>query len=329
MAVQLPVKKTDMWRFSDPPNPEVAIASNEAAALDLFGAGGLAVEPQVRYGFPTFPMEVRMIRRAVVSLLALALGLPPIARADEAVSESVLTARFPDRGISALVTHHAQHDPFRRAILLLPGHPGIMKLESAESFQLKGNFLVRSRRHWLDRETVVLTVDAPSDEWGSFTGRFRASSRYAEDIRGLAQQIEAAWGRLPLVLVGTSEGSVSAYHAARALGPDNVKVIFTASLFETSSNSPGLASLDFDDFKTPMLWVHHADDPCRWTPYRQAKRHAEKTGAPLITVRASNAGRGDPCQAFSQHGFVGVERETVQAMKRWVVDGTAADVAAP
>lgn len=25
---------------------------------------------------------------------------------------------------------------------------------------------------------------------------------------------------------------------------------------ETSSNSPGLASLDFDDFKTPMLWVH-------------------------------------------------------------------------
>lgn len=270
-----------------------------------------------------------MIRDAFVLLLTLALFLPPAARADEAVSESVLTARFPDRSLSALVTHYAQHEPFKRAILLMPGHPGIMKIESAAAFQLKGNFLVRSRAHWLDRETVVLSVDAPSDEWSSFTGRFRASERYAEDLRGLAREIEKAWGKLPLAIVGTSEGSVSAYHAARALGPDNVKAVFTASLFETSSNSPGLASLDFDEFKLPMLWVHHENDPCRYTPYWQAKRHAEKTRAPLITVRSSNAGRGDPCQAFTPHGFVGAERETVQAMKRWVVDGTAADVAVP
>ena len=106
-------------------------------------------------------------------------------------------------------------------------------------------------------------------------------------------------------------------------------MIFSSSLFDTSSNSPGLASLDFDDFKTPMLWVHHADDPCRWTAYWQAKRHAEKTRSPLITVRSSNAGKGHPCQAFSQHGFVGVEEETVRAMKRWIVDGIAADVVAP
>ena len=271
-----------------------------------------------------------MIRPAGALLFSLVLCLAPgAARAEEAVGESVLTARFPDRSISALVTHHAQHDPFRRAILLMPGHPGIMKLESTESYQLKGNFLVRSRRHWLDRETVVLTVDAPSDEWRGFTGRFRAGPRYAEDIRGLAQEIEKVWGRLPLVLVGTSEGSVSAFHAARALGSDGVKVIFTASLFDQSSNSHGLASLDFGELKVPMLWVHHESDPCRWTPYWQAKRHAEKTRSPLITVRSSNPGRGDPCQAFSQHGFVGVERETVQAMKRWIADGTAADVPGP
>lgn len=268
-----------------------------------------------------------MIRPLTVLISSLSLCLlAGAATADDAVSESVLTARFPDRSLSALVTHLAQHDPFKRAIVLLPGYPGIMKLESAESYQLKGNFLIRSRRHWLDRETVVLTVDAPSDEWGSFTGRFRAGPRYAEDLRGLAREIEKAWGKLPLALVGTSEGSVSAYHVARALGPDNVKAIFTASLFETSSNSHGLASLDFDDIKVPMLWVHHENDPCRYTPYRQAKRHAEKTRAPLITVRSANAGRGDPCQAFTQHGFVGVEAETVRAMKRWVTEGVAADV---
>ena len=263
---------------------------------------------------------------ACVSLCA---SFPRAAQAGEGVSESVITVKFPDRSISALATHLAEHDAFRRAILLMPGHPGIMKIQSPESFGLKGNFLIRSRSFWLDRETVVFSVDAPSDEWASFTGRFRASDRYAEDIRGLAREIEKTFGKLPRVVVGTSEGSVSAYYAARALGPENVRVIFTSSLFNNSSNSPGLASLDFDDFKIPMLWVHHADDPCRWTPFWQAKRHAEKTRAPLIAVKSAKPSRGDPCQAFSNHGYVGVEEETVRAMKNWVVNGIAADVVVP
>jgi hypothetical protein len=35
-------------------------------------------------------------------------------------------------------------------------------------FELGGNFLVRSRRHWLDEETPVAVLDAPSDERASF-----------------------------------------------------------------------------------------------------------------------------------------------------------------
>ena len=263
-----------------------------------------------------------------LAILALCLAAPAAAAADE-VSESVITARFPDRSIAALTTRLAESGPYKRAVLLMPGHPGILKLESPTSFRLKGNFLIRSRKAWLDRETIVFSVDAPSDEWAGFTGRFRAGARYAEDLRGLAREIEREFGKLPLVIVGTSEGSVSAFHAAAALGPENVKAIFTASLFEQSSNSPGLASLDFDDLKVPMLWVHHESDPCRYTPYWQAKRHAEKTRSPLITVRSANAGRGPPCEAFSPHGFVGIEEETVRAMKRWVGDGSAADVIAP
>lgn len=164
-----------------------------------------------------------MTRKVTVLISCLSLCLlAGAAMADDVVSELVITAKFPDRSMSALVTHLAQHDPFKRAIVLMPGSPGIMKLQSAGSYGMKGNFLIRSRRFWLDRETVVLSVDAPSDEWSSFTTRFRAGARYAEDIRGLVQEIEKAFGKLPLVLVGTSEGSVSAYYAARALGPDNV-----------------------------------------------------------------------------------------------------------
>lgn len=263
-------------------------------------------------------------------LIILALLSPPAQAGDDPmVKETVIKATFADRSISALVTHFEPHQAFKRAIILMPGHPGIMKIQSAEIFELKGNFLIRSRKMWLDAETVVFSVDAPSDEWRGFTGYFRSGVRYAEDIRGLALEIGKAYGPLPMIIVGTSEGSVSAYYAVRALGQANLNVIFTSSLFNSSKNSPGLAGLDFDDIKVPMLWVHHVDDPCAWTPYWQAKRHAENTRSALITVRSNIQGHGDPCKAFSPHGYIGVEAETVLAMKHWIVSGAAKDVVVP
>jgi hypothetical protein len=260
-------------------------------------------------------------------LLAALAGLP--ARAADDVSESVITASLPGRSISALVTHWREHDAFRRAILLMPGYPGIMKLRSVDDYGLKGNFLLRSRQYWLDRETVVFSVDAPSDEWNGFSGVFRASERYAEDIRELVGVIRQQYGLMPLAVVGTSEGSVSAYYAARAVPRPDTKVIFTNSVFLSSSNVQGLSELDFDRYGLPMLWVHHVDDPCRLTPYAEAQRLAQKTGAPLITVKSGNAGRGPACQPYTQHGFIGVEEATVRAMKAWIEHGVANDVVQP
>lgn len=61
---------------------------------------------------------------------------------------------------------------FKHGIALFPGHPGIMKLQEEEGkpqYDLRGNFLVRARRHWLDEETLVAVLDAPSDEWATFS----------------------------------------------------------------------------------------------------------------------------------------------------------------
>jgi hypothetical protein len=245
------------------------------------------------------------------------------------MEESVITASLPGRTIAAVVTHWQEHDAFKRAVLLMPGSPGIMKIESAQSFGMKGNFLIRSRRHWLDRETVVFSVDAPSDEWFRFMGPFRASPRYAEDIKALAQQIEQQYGRMEIAVVGTSEGSVSAYYVAKAWPRSDIKVIFTSSLFVSSRTTQGLSTFDFKNFPATMLWVHHASDPCTFTPYHDAQRHAEKTRSSLITVRSSNMGSGHPCEARSPHGYIGVEKETVLAMKDWIVQGKVTDVVLP
>jgi hypothetical protein len=77
----------------------------------------------------------------------------------------------------------------------------------------------------------------------------------------------------------------------------------------------------------PLLWVHHRDDPCQFTQYRDARRYAEKSMSPLVTVRGGGPEQGGACQARSHHGYVGVEREVVLAMRSWVKTGTVpADV---
>lgn len=270
----------------------------------------------------------RVLRTGAMLLVWLGFSVPTVHAAD-GLSESVITATLPGRSISALVTHLQDHDTFQHAIVLMPGSPGIMKIESAESFGMKGNFLIRARRHWLDRKTLVFSVDAPSDEWAGFTVRFRSTERYAQDIRALVGAIRAKYGTLPLTIVGTSEGSISAYYAALAVPGKDTKVIFSSSLFLSSRVANGLAVLDFDNFPIPMLWVHHESDPCRFTPYHEAQRMAQRTRAPLITVKSSNAGQGNPCEARSPHGFIGAERETVQVMKAWALTGVVGDVVMP
>jgi hypothetical protein len=75
--------------------------------------------------------------------------------------------------------------------------------------------------------------------------------------------------------------------------------------------------------------VHHEKDPCQYTSYREAREYAAKTRSPLVTVRGGGPEKGGACQAFTAHGFVGVERAVVRAMRSWVRTGAApADVQA-
>lgn len=259
------------------------------------------------------------------ALLIAPLLVAPACAAAPAVEENVVRVELPGRTIAALASRLEGATP-QRVVMLLPGNPGIMRIESPTSFEMGGNFVVRSRRDWLAPDTLVIAVDAPSDEWCCFGGGFRAGSRYAEDLRALRAELDRRHGTLPFNIVGTSEGSVTAYYAARALQRAGDRVVFTASLFNANRNTAGLAGLDVKALTIPALLVHHAEDPCGVTPYAAAKAMAERTGFPLITVRHANRGSGPACQARTQHGFIGVEADTVAAIDVWLRGGTATDV---
>lgn len=236
----------------------------------------------------------------------------------------VVTVERDGYTVSGLVTHLEDAKTFKYAIALFPGSPGILRLREKNGqarFELRGNFLVRSRAHWLDEETLVVVVDAPSDQWSAFSQQFRGTPRYGADVEALLKEIGRRYGLEDWTFVGTSEGSVSAFHAARMNPELGRRTILSASLFRPSRRGPGLSEVKLDELPAPLLWVHHEDDPCPYTSYRDAQEFSRRSRKPLLTVRGGGPGRGEACQAFTAHGFLGVEPETVLAMRSWVKTG--------
>ncbi|HKO87911.1 MAG TPA: hypothetical protein VJU83_05255 [Burkholderiales bacterium] len=261
----------------------------------------------------------------LVAALCLTVAVPASAQsantARNTYVDRVVTVQRDDYSVSGLVTHRHGVSKFRYAIALFPGYPGIVKLRVEQGeprFELRGNFLVRSREHWLDDDTLTVVIDAPSDQWGTFPQTFRESARYGADVDALLGEIARLFNVQDWTYVGTSEGSVSAYHAAGMSTGRANRLILTSTLFHPTRNGPGLSRVKWTDLNTPLLWVHHESDPCDHTPYRDAQAFAIKSRAPLVTVRGGGPERGGLCNAFTSHGFVGVEAETVAAMSSWV-----------
>lgn len=278
-------------------------------------------------------MTVRLAM-AVLALLGLAASGPGIAQGRSGTEADpnlqhpnvLVTAQREGYTIAGLVAHRAGLTRFRHGVALFPGHPGILRLREEGGqprYELRGNFLVRSRRHWLDEETLVLMVDAPSDEWASFSQRFRETPRYGADVQALLKAVGERFAVQEWTLVGTSEGSVSAFHAARMNPALARRTILTASVFQAGRNGPGLSSVDYAQLKGGLLWVHHEEDPCAFTAYRYAQDAARDSARPLVTVRGGGPVRGAACEAYTQHGFVGVEQEVIRAMQAWIRTGVA------
>lgn len=203
--------------------------------------------------------------------------------------------------------------------ILFPGGAGKTDLarESARSTLDRGNFLVRSRRLFAAQGIATAVVDAPSDRSAGMDDFFRLSSTHADDIAKVVSDLRARLPGLPVYLIGTSRGTVSAAAVGRQLGKAVDGVVLTATLFEATRKQPGLSGFDFATIPAPLLFVHHTDDACAYTPHTGARRLAGRY--PLISVSGGLPPQSDPCEAMSAHGFLGRETESVAAMANWML----------
>lgn len=281
--------------------------------------------------FPFLPDFLNWTALAALAVTAQTAFAQGAGDPNAALANEVIVVPLAGRSISALVTHQPGATTFTHAIALFPGSPGAMNLRVEDGrilYGLGGNFLVRARRHFIEDGVLTVVVDAPSDQQPNFYQGFRETPRYGEDVKGVVDAVSGKFGALDWTFIGTSEGSVSAVHAARMLPADARRVVLTASVVSPSQRGRGIEVSDVRQVKIPILWVHHRNDPCKYTQYSRVRNYAEQTTTPLVSVTGASQARGDPCQAFSEHGFVGMEIKTIKAILSWIRTGQVpADIA--
>lgn len=211
-------------------------------------------------------------------------------------------------------------------VVLFPGSGGTIRLRS-EGGRPRfdgGNFLVRSRTEFIKFGARAVIIDAPSDQqngWG-MSDEFRLGEEHATDIGAVIDDLKRRFSNVPIFLIGTSRGTISAAALGARMKQSVAGVVLTASMFRaTARNSkepgPGLSKFDFATIQPPLLFVHHVSDQCQFTPYGDAARLSEKY--PLISVFGGDPPQSSPCEARSQHGFLGKESETVEQIVNWML----------
>jgi pimeloyl-ACP methyl ester carboxylesterase len=193
--------------------------------------------------------------------------------------------------------------------ILFPGGNGVVA-------SVRNNFLLRVAGRFSDQGINVAVLDVPSDQAGGMSQQFRQSSQHADDIAGVVAMLKHR-SPLPVWLIGTSNGSVSAANGAARIGPPGVAgVVLTSSVW-----LGGMAGVALEQIRVPVLVVHNRDDGCRNSPFdRAAMGMARMSQARVKELLAVSGGavRSGPCDALSPHGYYGIEDQVVPAIIAWV-----------
>jgi acetyl esterase/lipase len=262
------------------------------------------------------------MRKGTMALIATVL-FGWMASANEETGEKVVDIPTRPHVTERLLVLAPKNSPKAAVILLAGGHGGLQISDDGSFSWGKGNFLVRSRRLFADQGLLVVVVDAPSDRLRPpYLSGFRGTAKHVMDLKAVI-----AWVRkkadVPVWLVGTSRGTESAAYTATYLtgrdGPDGV--VLTSTILTDSKEFP-VTSLQLDRVQIPVLIVHHVDDGCRHCSYAQISRLMDAlVNTPrkqLIPVQGGQS-QGDPCEAWSHHGFNGIEPEVVKKIAAWML----------
>jgi len=227
-------------------------------------------------------------------------------------------------GVTQRFVYFAPENPKAAVILFAGGHGGL-QISRTGSFRWgEGNFLVRTRQLFEKNGLSVAVVDAPSDrETAPFLGGFRQKGEHVADIKAVIAWLKQQ-ANVPVWLIGTSMGTLSAAFIATQVGPGDGGpdgLVLTSTILSLDGGRP-VPAMPLQNIAIPVLVVHHEKDGCKLCAYSEIPRLMEKLSSTprkeLVTVKGGE-NRGDPCEAFAYHGFNGVEKEVVAKIAEWII----------
>jgi len=217
------------------------------------------------------------------------------------------------------------------AVVLFPGGNGVADLGgSAESPSigagLRNNFLIRTRGAFAAEGLITAVVDAPSDHQGKrgMLGGFRDSAEHCQDIEAVVRHLKTV-APVPVWLVGTSRGTESAASCAIRLKDAVNGLVLTSTMTRPNKNGTHVPAMDLAAVRVPVLVLANQGDGCEHTPASDAPNLAGQfVNAPrkeMKTLSGGEPARAKPCQAMTPHGFLGIEREAVGAIVKFIKSG--------
>ncbi|HTP62786.1 MAG TPA: hypothetical protein VMJ14_11960 [Burkholderiales bacterium] len=215
-----------------------------------------------------------------------------------AAEELITTARYPD-GESVPYILNRNDPPPKFVVILFPGGTGVVDPHFENGvlvYGYRGNFLVRSRKWMVDDDFATVTTNTTQSE---------------ERIQALLDDIRRRFPNARVYLMGTSNGTGATMALAGYLSDRIEGEIHSSSLRQ-------IYDFDARKFRNRHLIVHHRDDRCRATPFSSAEHSHTKFGTDFIAMEGGIS-VGDVCEAFAHHGYNGIERETVDAIKKWIL----------
>ena len=225
--------------------------------------------------------------------------------------------------------------PPTRTIILFAGDDGLLAMTptGAVTTDLQHNFLVRSRWVFAHRGLHVAVVDTPGAT--GINGGIRLSAQYADDIGKVIQDVRVRSGGLPVWLIGTSSGTLSAAGVAarRPLiagvvkpnwsRPDGIVLTSTQSKLVDALCGKTVFDAKLKRINVPAFAAAHKHDKCACSPpkklpevlaalaYSPAKDSQVFTGGlPAMSV--------NDCDALNPHGFYGIENPVISAIANWI-----------
>jgi pimeloyl-ACP methyl ester carboxylesterase len=216
------------------------------------------------------------------------------------------------------------------AVILFAGGHGNLGLKSASSMAWGAqNFLVRTRDQFAAQGLMVAVVDAPSDQKSArgMNAEFRMSKGHATDIQAVIDYLKKQ-ANVPVWLVGTSMGTFSAAGGGIALR-DLGGIVLTSTITRSQPNwniagshPNGVASMRLAAVSVPTLIMSHRKDGCDITPAADSPKLVraltKSRKVETVLLDGGSPPQSDPCQARSQHGFLGIEGQAVNGIVKFI-----------